>query len=141
MRDLVDLALGMLDMKLVRKSSHDKMASYVKRYRNYDLLEYIDPKYLCEFVENLPFSKSQLRQELFVLGELGFKRNGFFIEFGASNGVDHSNTYLLEKRFNWRGILAEPARIWHKSLEVNRSAFIEKIAYGMLLVKNYYLMK
>ena len=58
MRDLVDLALGMLDMKLVRKSSHDKMASYVKRYRNYDLLEYIDPKYLCEFVENLPFSKS-----------------------------------------------------------------------------------
>lgn len=89
-------------------------------------MEYIDPKYLCEFVENLPFSKSQLRQDLFVLGELGFKRNGFFIEFGASNGVDHSNTYLLEKRFNWRGILAEPARIWHKSLEVNRSAFIEK---------------
>ena len=60
------------------------------------------------------------------MGKLGFKRNGFFIEFGASNGVDHSNTYLLEKRFNWRGILAEPARIWHKSLEVNRSAFIEK---------------
>ena len=66
-------------------------------------------------------SKSQLRQDLFVLGVTNFKQNGFFCEFGATNGVDLSNTYLLEKEFNWSGILAEPAKIWHSDLQRNRS--------------------
>ena len=70
-------------------------------------------------------SKSQLRQDLFVLVELGFKSNGFFVEVGAANGVDTSNTYLLEKRFGWTGILAEPAKCWHDALKNNRSANIE----------------
>ena len=28
--------------------------------------------------------------------ELGFKKNGYFVEFGATNGVENSNSYLLE---------------------------------------------
>lgn len=42
-------------------------------------------------------SKSQLRQDLFALSHLGFKTNGYFVEFGATNGYDLSNTYLMEK--------------------------------------------
>ena len=71
-------------------------------------------------------SKSQLRQDLFVLSELNFKRAGFFVEFGATNGVDLSNTYLLEKDFGWNGILAEPARCWHADLIQNRSCKIDQ---------------
>jgi len=71
-------------------------------------------------------SKSQIRQDLMVLSTLDFKTNGFFIEFGATNGVDLSNTYLLEKYFGWRGVLAEPARVWHSDLLKNRNCFIEK---------------
>jgi Methyltransferase FkbM domain len=71
-------------------------------------------------------SKSQLRQDVFVLSELGFKRNGFFVEFGATNGEDLSNTYLLEKEYGWNGILAEPARCWHDALSRNRGCHIEK---------------
>ena len=56
---------------------------------------------------------------------LDFKRNGFFVEFGATNGVDLSNTYLLEKRFDWTGILAEPVRVWHSELRANRVSAIE----------------
>ncbi len=70
-------------------------------------------------------SKSQLGQDLFVLSELGFKRNGFFVEFGAANGIDLSNTYLLEKDFGWNGVLAEPARCWHKELNKNRGVNID----------------
>ena len=70
-------------------------------------------------------SKSQLRQDLFVLSQLNFKRNGYFVEFGATNGVDLSNTYLMEKEFGWTGILAEPARCWHKRLLENRISDIE----------------
>lgn len=65
-------------------------------------------------------SRSQLRQDLFVLSEAKSKREGFFVEFGATNGIDLSNTYLLETEFSWRGILAEPARVWEKKLRVNR---------------------
>ena len=68
----------------------------------------------------LPSSKSQLRQDLFVLSELNFKFGGYFVEFGATNGIDLSNTYLLEEKFSWRGILAEPAKIWHQELSKNR---------------------
>lgn len=33
--------------------------------------------------------------------------DGFFIEVGANNGFDHSNTYYLEKFRHWQGILVE----------------------------------
>ena len=69
--------------------------------------------------------KSQIGQDLFVLLELNWKRNGFFVEFGATNGVGLSNTYLLEKSFEWTGILAEPAMVWHEDLQKNRSAALD----------------
>ena len=34
-------------------------------------------------------------------------------------------SYLMETKFDWKGILAEPAKLWHSSLNKNRSASIE----------------
>lgn len=70
-------------------------------------------------------SRAQLYQDLVVLIELDFKRKGYFVEFGATNGVDLSNSYLLEKEFLWDGILAEPAKCWQKELKINRNCNIE----------------
>ena len=53
-------------------------------------------------------SFSQIGQDLEVLKFYNNKMNGFFIEIGASDGIEFSNTYLLEKEYNWRGICAEP---------------------------------
>lgn len=69
-------------------------------------------------------SRAQLRQDLFVVLESGFKRDGSFVEFGATNGIDLSNTYLLETELGWTGILAEPGRVWHPSLRANRQAAV-----------------
>lgn len=80
---------------------------------------------LIQLIEIREKSKSQLGQDLFVLLETNFKKNGFFIEFGATNGVDLSNTYLLEKEFSWQGILAEPAKVWHAELQRNRNCIID----------------
>ena len=68
----------------------------------------------------LPKSKAQLLQDIFVLSEMDFKRTGFFVEIGAADGINLSNSYLLEQEFGWTGILSEPARIWHKKLKINR---------------------
>jgi hypothetical protein len=65
-------------------------------------------------------SKSQHRQDLFVLCETNFKRDGYFVEFGATNGRSLRNTFLLEYKFSWSGILAEPAKVWRSELYVNR---------------------
>ena len=69
--------------------------------------------------------KSQLGQEMFALIQNDFKRDGYFVEFGATNGLELSNTHLLEKEFGWTGILAEPAVVWHKELHENRTCHIE----------------
>ena len=80
----------------------------------------IEPIHQKSVLENLDKSKSQLRQDLFVLSQLNWKRSGFFVEFGATNGSDLSNTFLLEADFNWTGILAEPAIGWREALIKNR---------------------
>ena len=51
----------------------------------------------------LKIQNLQLRQDLFVINELNFKKKGFFCEFGACDGIELSNSYLLEKKFNWQG--------------------------------------
>lgn len=65
-------------------------------------------------------------QDLWVCYELGEKRDGYFVEFGATNGVKNSNTWLLETKLGWKGILAEPNPFWHADLTANRTAEIEK---------------
>ncbi len=72
------------------------------------------------------FSKAQFYQDIYCLFLNGGKRNGFFVEFGACDGLLISNTWLMETQFGWRGILAEPARSWHDELTRNRSCIIDK---------------
>jgi FkbM family methyltransferase len=70
-------------------------------------------------------SRAQFRQDVFVLLELAFKAGGYFVEFGAADGIEGSNTYLLEQEFGWTGILAEPAKVWHADLQRNRHCRLE----------------
>lgn len=70
-------------------------------------------------------SYSQLSQDLLVTYLLKEKRNGYFVEFGATDGIVLNNTYLLEKEYDWSGILAEPAKVYHEDLRNNRNSNID----------------
>ena len=76
-------------------------------------------------LSNVQRSYSQIGQDLFVLLVTNQKQNGFFVEFGATDGKLLSNTFLLEDAYHWNGILAEPARVWHTSLHSNRKCVID----------------
>jgi FkbM family methyltransferase len=69
-------------------------------------------------------SRSQLGQDLWVLEKLNWKQGGFFVEFGATDGVLLSNTWLLEKSFQWEGICAEPNPKFFEKLQRNRNCYL-----------------
>ena len=99
---------------------------------NFDFLSILNSDNVGEILKIWGKSKSQIRQDLFVISELNLKQNGYFVEFGATNGVDLSNTFLLEKEFNWSGILAEPAKHWQVDLANNRNCNIERLCVEKL---------
>ena len=61
----------------------------------------------------------EVNNDLWVLETLKRKKNGFFIEAGAYDGIASSNTLILEKYFNWTGVLVEPGPSFVK-LKKNR---------------------
>ena len=133
MIELLRLILAFFNLRVVindrylslLKKHHD-LSLKTSSYGPYTLLHKINPNYMEGFVSNIHFSTSDTATDLFVLSELGFKKSGYFVEFDACDGINGSNSYLLETKFGWKGILAEPAKTWHKELDKNRSAFIEK---------------
>lgn len=97
-----------------------KRSDLALNYLNY--LKNIDIK---QFIFYLEHSKSQCLQDIVVLALLNFKKNGFFVEFGATDGLFLSNTFLLEKEKKWNGILSEPSKIQNKGLKINRSCNLD----------------
>lgn len=89
------------------------------------LFLHIPYKVKFQFLKYFFKSNSQISQDLLALSFTNFKQQGFFVEFGACNGIYLSNTFLLEKEFFWNGILAEPGKIWINELQKNRNAIID----------------
>ena len=75
------------------------------------------PRYFKEDFEKLKYkfpgaagienNWSQSFQDMFVLTMLDGKKNGVYVEVGADQPRVISNTYLLEKEFDWMGVSFE----------------------------------
>lgn len=97
---------------------YDHLSTSVK------FLHYLNKNKLQDAVSVIKKAKSQTQQDLFVLLALDFKKDGFFVEFGATDGVYMSNSWVFENEFEWSGIIAEPGLHWHKDLHQNRNCQI-----------------
>ena len=101
-------------MNILKQFIPVKLKTFLKKRRDYNAIDSLDKK---------------------LKKYLNFK-NGFFIECGANDGVNQSNTWYFEKKLNWRGILIEPVPNLFKELIKNRSEnniFVNKC----LVEKNY----
>ena len=65
--------------------------------------------------------KSQLLQDLFAAFIIGRNYPKTFLEFGATDGVSLSNSFMLDLKLGWKGAVCEPSPQWHKQLLKNRS--------------------
>jgi FkbM family methyltransferase len=138
-------SLKLSQPKRILKQTLEKLDIAVMRFRTFHLLiensknfrklQELDTseisKSLIEYlIKNCSESQSQLFQDLIVMYiSDNFMRDTasiapkIFVEFGACDGIKFSNTFLLEKN-GWQGIVAEPAKKWHKKLKANRNCKI-----------------
>lgn len=73
-------------------------------------------------------SYSQLNQDLNVISFFNNKNDMYFIDIGANDGKTLSNTFLLEKQYNWKGICSEPLPSAFKKLITCRSVVCDNNA-------------
>ena len=117
-----------LNIGLTSRRKLERLKSYQKHFQLLEpegLLDYYLSGSYPKLTKIVEQSKSQISQDIFVAFETMFKERGFFVEFGATNGFDLSNTWMLENLLGWNGILAEPAINWHRDLKANRKCAIE----------------
>ena len=129
LKKLISKIFSLFNLSLIQKDKLIKLDVERKRYRyEYEKLDFLflnerikNPKKLYDLID---LSESQIFQDLFVINELDFKENGYFVEIGAADGKYLSNTYLLENQFKWDGLVVEPAKIWSKDINKNRNCSI-----------------
>ena len=65
---------------------------------------------------------SNKNQDEWIIKEVfNYKKNGYFIDLAATDGIHESNTFFLEKKLNWSGICIEPNASFFQKLKKNRS--------------------
>lgn len=87
-------------------------------------------KFLLKFKKNVYFGSKD--QDKWVIEEI-YKKNkfrGYFVDLAATDGINENNTYVLEKKYNWKGITIEPNDLYFKKLKKNRSCICVNSVVG-----------
>jgi len=116
------------------------MKKYPKYHKTKSLLRALAPKRLPLFLKDSPLARqwnrlqvwvlddftgyvSQSGQDLFLHQHLGMdQRGGFFVDIGAFDGVEISNSLFFERELGWKGLCVEPIPEIFARLRANRLA-------------------
>jgi hypothetical protein len=120
------LFLGKTGKSICQQKDEEAAANVIKKI-------YLDlpsnKKY--NFTINPPEMRGQIGVPGIVDKLLHGKKNGFFIESGAYNGEDISNSLFFEMKRNFSGLLVEPNIFnYKKLLGVNRKAYSINACYS-----------
>jgi hypothetical protein len=79
-------------------------------YGQYGYAEYHENNKWTPYQRMEPLFKesyAQAYQDVFVETMMKGKRDGYYLEIGSNHPITHNNTYLLEKKYNWKGLMIE----------------------------------
>lgn len=119
------MAISFFNRTIVREDRWNELKQRERGYHDLEFLKVMRAEDRSRCMDLLQRSNAQLRQDVLALAMTGFRKGGYFVEFGATDGVSLNNTLLLESEFGWSGILAEPAIQWHADLKKNRKCMID----------------
>jgi FkbM family methyltransferase len=112
--------------ELIISRNLEETLSKIKIANTVQGIEEIENESFKKFIfSNIQYLDEGL-QVLWILFLFDCKKNGYFVEFGACDGLHFSNTNLLEKEFGWEGILVEPSRGYSNAISKNRNVVIDK---------------
>jgi hypothetical protein len=89
---------------LVRLCLNNLAFMQTKPFINFNKHQNIKLKHFFKNSDIIDQNYSEAFQDLFVLTVLNGKPNGTYLEIGAGDPVYGNNTFLLETKFNWKGI-------------------------------------
>lgn len=119
-----EISFNSTNQLIISKNLYETL-SKIKIANNLLYIENIDDLNFKTFIfNNSKYLNSDI-PVLWIIYLLDKKRSGYFVEFGACDGLLSSNTLLLEKSFGWKGILAEPNRAYQKQIRKNRNTIID----------------
>ena len=135
-KEILTRVFGIMGYRVISKSAHlsfiykENMVGLFERYiatlGDKELSESekkINFKFCSYVLENKNLTSSQLYQDLAFLFFCGRpSKNGYFVEVGVGDGVNHSNNLMLEKVYLMKGLLIEPDPRQKKSIFKNRTA-------------------
>ena len=115
-------------ISFLRSKTYQELLDYrqeAKKFKSFRrFAKFLRPQSQALALELFEKSSADNFQDIFVMLLVGEIEKGFFVEFGATDGVMGSNALLMEKYYDWPGILAEPARCWQYLLAMNRKSHI-----------------
>lgn len=113
---------------------------YNHKHLNYTKGQYHNVKLKFKDLETVERNYSQAMQDLFVLTMLNGKKQGTYLEIGSGHAFYGSNTALLDKVFNWKGISVDYNLDYIDSFKDRNSIHLTRdalsIDYSKLLLDN-----
>jgi len=96
-------------------------------------------KQISETISGVEFIGQEL-QDMYAYLYFKGKKDGYFVDIGAFDGITISNTYALEK-IGWKGICVEPVPEIYERLIKTASVNVLMRQYIMRMVKYWILYK
>ena len=115
----------------------NKFKNFIKNLFSYNLWHFLISNY--QSFKFLLFKKYSARGDIDQsLMNIIRKKNGFYLEVGAYNGISESVSLRFEKELKWSGLLIEPNPLHFKYLKKNRS---NNICLNFICLSKEYLKK
>ncbi|MEI7670417.1 MAG: hypothetical protein WCJ33_10080, partial [Pseudomonadota bacterium] len=102
-----EICLYKNDVKTCMNNSLEYCDNFTKLYSNDELCNKMEKIIDVTAPKRNIRSYSQSAQDIFVVTALQYKMNGYFLEIGANHPLNGNNTYILESKYKFKGLMVE----------------------------------